>query len=69
MVSVEAVEFGSVRVRSASFAETNVVKKFVPPLNCKLPLLDTVKNVFPDLEAVKISPFPLLSTVRAANDD
>ena len=55
-------------VCAAVAAEARVVKKFVVPANCKLPLLRMTNLVAPDLEAVNKSPVPVLSAKSPAKE-
>ena len=60
------VESGSVQVLAAVAADDMVLKKLVCPAKEISPLLRMVNFVAPLLEAVKMSPAPVLSVRRAA---
>ena len=62
------VSFGKVHVLAAVAADARVLRIFVVPAKLRFPLLRIVNLVAPLFEAVKISPTPVLSAIRAAND-
>ncbi len=59
---------GSVKVCADVAAEVRVLNIFVGPAIPRSPLLRITNFVAPELEAVKRSPTPELSTISAAND-